>query len=205
MRHLTYQQIQKVYKKYPEYNNINCFVETGTYMGGTIFPMSRHFKKLYTIEISPKAYQFCVDSANKKKITNIKFLLGDSFYKLKEVASEINEPAIYFLDGHVTENGTGMTGRGKLDVPLMRELEVINVKHKKPAIIFVDDYRLFGMNKSEETAEADWKDINSERLLNQIDKDRIVKYYTDVDLANKIDRLIIILGEKKSTKKADNK
>ena len=33
------------------YKNYNIFVETGTYLGETIFEMEKYFKELHTIEI----------------------------------------------------------------------------------------------------------------------------------------------------------
>jgi len=35
-----------------DYTQYNCFIETGTYNGGTIFPLEPYFDTLYTIEYS---------------------------------------------------------------------------------------------------------------------------------------------------------
>ena len=40
-----------------DYTKYTCFIETGTFIGETIFALEPYFKKLYTIEFSEK-YQF---------------------------------------------------------------------------------------------------------------------------------------------------
>ena len=64
MRSLNFKELE-IFNKLGQTITSN-FVETGTYKGLTILPMSQHFKKLYTIEINEKAYIFCKDKAKKK-------------------------------------------------------------------------------------------------------------------------------------------
>ena len=70
MRHLTIQAIREVCKIYPELAEISIFIETGTYKGGTTFPMSKHFKHVYTVEINKKAHDLCQQYALKNNIKN---------------------------------------------------------------------------------------------------------------------------------------
>lgn len=137
------------------YNNINCFVETGTYLGDTIFEMEKYFDKLHTIELSPYYYKKC---ANKSK--KIKFHLGDSGLMLDTVLKQINEPTIFFLDGHWS---SGMTGKGKKDCPLVEELSFINKYHNHNSIIIIDDKGIFGTHMNE-----NWTDITKENLLKEL-------------------------------------
>ena len=180
MRSLTYDEITKILLE----NNIEhiaIFVETGTYKGGTIFPLSNHFKNLYTIEINEKAYIYCCKIAKKKKLNNINFYLGDSSIKMIDVVDELNRKelmnTIFFLDGHVTDNNSGFTGKGDKDVPVLEELKIISSNYKGNGIIIIDDTRLLNKIKSEDTANADWSNITLESMLTNFNDERIVKSY----------------------------
>jgi hypothetical protein len=139
------------------------FVETGTYHGDTIIEMSKHFNKLYTIELSQDLYeQFQKREHNKEKIKSI---LGDSTQKISEVISEIQGNTIFFLDGHFSSCGTA---KGNKDVPLIEEIESINSLFKFSGVIIIDDLRLFGTKKSE-----DWSYITTESVTSPI-SERII-------------------------------
>ena len=180
MRSLTYDEITKILVE----NNIEhipTFVETGTYKGGTIFPLSLFFTNLYTIEINENAYIYCCKIANKKRFNNINFFLGDSSIKMIDVVDELNRKelmnVVFFLDGHVTDNNSGFTGKGKKDVPVLEELTIISNNYKGNGIIIIDDTRLLNKIKSDQTANADWSNITLESMLSNFNDKRIVKSY----------------------------
>lgn len=177
MRSLNFKELKGIFKELGQTITSN-FVETGTYKGLTILPMSQHFKKLYTIEINEKAYEFCRDEAKKRNINNIQFVLGDSAIQMNNIINNFNEndSVVFFLDGHVTNNNSGFTGKGIKDVPVMEELNSIYNNFKGDGIIIIDDTRLFNKNKSKETADADWSDINLQNILKNFKEDRILKY-----------------------------
>lgn len=200
MRHLSFDTIKYIFDKYPKYKNINIFIETGTYKGGTIIPMSKYFKELYTIDICENAYKFTSKLAKKNGIKNINFYLGDSATELTTIINKIdkNNNCVFFLDGHVTDNNSGYTGKGIFDVPLLEELKQINEKRNNNDIIIIDDYRIFGKNKSKETANADWQDISIDAILKCLDKEKINTYFMDPNYDNKKqinDRLIILINK----------
>ncbi len=60
---------------------------------------------------------------------------------LPQIISTVKENVIFFLDGHWSSQETG---RGDKDVPLLEELDSINVQSGGKALIIIDDYRLFG-------------------------------------------------------------
>jgi hypothetical protein len=138
-----------------DYTKYNCFIETGTYMGNTIFSFEPYFNKLYTIEFSEKYYN---DTKNKYNGNKINFILGDSSVVFKSLLPNITDKCIFFLDGHWS---AGDTGRSNKDCPLNEEITHINNLFQHEAIIIVDDFRLFGLNTGH-----DWSDINKEKLLN---------------------------------------
>jgi hypothetical protein len=166
------------------YTNYPCFIETGTYHGGTIFGLEPYFDKLYTIEFSEKYYN---DTKSVYEGNKINFLLGDSSIVFQDLLPNIADKCIFFLDGHWSGEDTG---RSNKDCPLEEELQCIHDLFQNDAIIIIDDVRLFGQNIHE-----DWSKINKETLL-QIIQTRIEKVYSlDSDWA-KDDRLIIHIKAK---------
>ena len=97
-----------------------------------------------------------------------------------------------FLDGHWSG---GDTGKSDKDCPLDEEITHINNLFQNEAIIIIDDFRLFGLDKSSGKLGEDWSKINKENLLNIL-KSRIDKvYHLDSECA-KDDRLIIHINKK---------
>lgn len=167
----------------------SCFVETGTLNGETIFALEPYFDNLYTIEFSEKYYN---NTKNRYNGNKIKFILGDSSIVFEELLENITDKCIFFLDGHWSG---GDTGHSNKDCPLEEEITHINNLYNNNCIIIIDDFRLFGLNKSSNKLGEDWSKINKEELLNIVQK-RIDKvYHLDSDL-DKNDRLIIHLNSK---------
>jgi hypothetical protein len=170
--------LQDTYTKY------SCFIETGTYQGSTIFTLEPYFDILYTIEFSEKYYNNTKKKYNGNKIN---FILGDSSIVFASLLPSITNKCIFFLDGHWSSGDTGCSAK---DCPLEEEITHINNLFQNDAIIIIDDFRLFGVNKDE-----DWSKINKENLLNILQK-RITKvYHLDSECA-KDDRLIIHINSK---------
>jgi hypothetical protein len=138
----------------------NVFVETGTHTGTTTkIAHDIGFKKIYTIELSDHFYSLA--KKNFAKYKNIKCIHGDSSDKLEEILSELNEPCVFWLDGHF--NG-GDTACGKDAVPLMKELDVIKAHSIKTHTILIDDLRLMG-NSSEPIKE--WHSLSIDDVKNK--------------------------------------
>jgi hypothetical protein len=175
--------LQDDYKKY------NCFIETGTLYGNTIFALEPYFNKLYTIEFSEKYYN---NTKNKYMGSKINFILGDSAVVFEKLLPNITDKCIFFLDGHWSG---GDTGHSNKDCPLNEEITHINNLFTNDAIIIIDDFRLFGLDKSSGKLGEDWSKINKESLLNIL-QTRINKvYHLDSECA-KDDRLIIHINAK---------
>jgi hypothetical protein len=164
-----------------DYTNYNCFIETGTLSGDTIFSLEPYFNKLYTIEFSEKYY---ITTKNKYSGNKINFILGDSSIVFETLLPIISDKCIFFLDGHWTG---GDTGRSDKDCPLYEEITHINNLFTNDAIIIIDDFRLFGLE--------DWRDINKEKLLNILQERTSKVYHLDSACA-KDDRLIIHIHAK---------
>ena len=166
---------------YAKYTN---FIETGTFMGETIFNMEFLFDKIHTIEIKKEYYELV---KNNYKGDKINFYLGDSAIIFPNILKNINGKSIFFLDGHWS---AGNTGKGIKDCPLDEEITHINDLHNGEAIIIIDDFRLFGLGPINKTEVCNWENINKENLINIL-KNRIkIVYHLDSELSVN-DRLII--------------
>lgn len=114
------------------------FIETGTYLGDTTIKASRHFKHVYTIELSEKLYN---DAKKRfKKFQNIDLIQGDSCQILSSIIKKLKSPALFFLDAHFS---LGPTAKGNENTPILAELEEIKKSGLKNSIIIVDDIRMF--------------------------------------------------------------
>jgi hypothetical protein len=179
---LFLQSLQDDYTKY------SLFIETGTMNGDTIFEVEPYFDKLYTIEFSEYYYN---NTKNKYNGNKINFLLGDSSIVFNDLLPNINDKCIFFLDGHWS---SGDTGHSEKDCPLNEEITHINNLFKHEAIIIIDDFRLFGLDK-EFGCNEDWSKINKDNLLNIL-QSRISKVYHLDSISAKDDRLIIHINAK---------
>ena len=181
-------KIQKVFDKCG-IDKPDIFVETGTYQPvmvkgklkiPTIFKMSPLFKELYTIEIEENIYKNSIDFVNsednpyKEHSEKINFVLGDSQKELKSICKNINQSAVFYLDGHFSADWNGVsTGKSSnTDVPLYQELKIINEYFKYDAIVICDDLRLFG-NKFEH---GDWSHITQDKVKDIV-KDRLINSF----------------------------
>lgn len=172
-----------------DYTKYNCFIETGTLNGDTIFSLEPYFDKLYTVEFSEKYYN---NTKNKYNGNKINFILGDSSIVFENLLPNITDKCIFFLDGHWSG---GDTGQSTKDCPLDEEITHINNLFTNDAIIIVDDFRLFGLDKSSGKLCQDWSKINKQKLLNIL-QGRINKVYHLDSAIAKDDRLIIHINAK---------
>ncbi len=118
----------------------DVFVETGTYIGHTTEVAAKlGFKKIYTIELAKHYYE--TSKAKLALYKQIECILGDSQIELSKILDNINETALFWLDGHFSG---GDTGQGIDAVPLYKELEIIQKHHIKNHVLLIDDIRLLG-------------------------------------------------------------
>ena len=83
--------------------NYYNFIETGTYTGRSIIPLSKEFANIefHTIEIVNELYVLAKKKAKKESINNINFHYGDSLLLLEKIINSIEkENVIIFLDAH---------------------------------------------------------------------------------------------------------
>ena len=120
---------------------IETLVETGTYLGDTLYAMAHDFVHLYSIELSE--HYFKLAQRRFGKLSNVHLLQGDSGKVLNELVPKLKTPALFWLDGHYSG---GLTAKGDLECPVYEELKAIFLSQYNH-IVFIDDARLFvGVN-----------------------------------------------------------
>jgi hypothetical protein len=130
---------QLAIRTYAERFDLKILVETGTFYGDMIEAMKDTFNQIYSIELSQELYE----NARKRFIadSNVKILQGDSGIELGKIAATLDQPALFFLDGHYS---AGTTAKGELDTPIFKELTHIFDNPLKGHVIIIDDARCFG-------------------------------------------------------------
>jgi hypothetical protein len=156
---------QKTITEYQKIYGYSTFIETGTFMGDMVEAQKNLFKKIYSIEIGAKLFKKAVRRFKRNK--NVKIILGDSGKVLPEIISNINEPAIFWLDGHYS---SGPTAKGDKNCPIFDELDAIFNGKISNHILLIDDARCFVGN-------ADYPTIEK---LNEYVKNKNAKYRIEV-------------------------
>lgn len=130
------------------------FVETGTYMGdGIQRAIDSGYKTVYSCDVN----RDLVDQAARRFAgANVHVALGASGDVLPGILSQIDERAVFFLDGHAMppdptskhfSPSTLVPGREddpSAYAPLRDELELILAHSVKDHIILIDDRQCFG-------------------------------------------------------------
>jgi hypothetical protein len=127
---------------------VGTLVETGTFLGGTVYALKDRFRTIYSIELSD-------DLMNRarhrfRKYSHIRILHGDSGELLPDLLGDVSERCLFWLDGHYS---AGITARGKLDTPIVSELMTVFDHTIKDHVILIDDARLFNGTEDYPTLE----------------------------------------------------
>jgi hypothetical protein len=125
-------------KRYGKKYGCTTLVETGTYYGDSTFAVRNSFRQIFSIEFDPKFYQMA--EQRFRNYRNIKIIEGDSGKVLPELVPSIDEPVIFYLDGH---NCSKATLQPDLNTPIIEELDTIFSKTKNRYVILIDDARDF--------------------------------------------------------------
>jgi hypothetical protein len=130
---------QRTLQNYSKRFGLKILVETGTYYGDMVEAMKEDFDRLYSIELSKELYEKAKERFKKAK--NIELICGDSGRELGSLMSKLDQPALFWLDGHYSG---GVTARGDKDTPIYEELDHILHSPDRGHVIIIDDARLFG-------------------------------------------------------------
>jgi hypothetical protein len=125
--------ITEVGKKY----GCKILVETGTFRGDMLEAQKNNFDQLYSIELNKDFWE----TAKKrfKNDTHITLLQGDSGAVLPKLAPTLDQPTLFWLDGHYCG---GSTAQSAIECPIYAELDAV-FKNNKGHAILIDDARMF--------------------------------------------------------------
>lgn len=156
---------QNTITEYQQKYGPTILVETGTYRGDMVEAQKRKFKKIISIELGVDLFK----KAQKRFINdkNVEILQGDSGKMLPTILKDINEPVIFWLDGHYSE---WVTAKGEKDCPIYEELDAIFANQRFNHVLLIDDARTFN-------GEGDYPTI--EKLAEYI-KSKNAKYKVEV-------------------------
>jgi hypothetical protein len=167
--HLVKQLAIKKYKHIYEYK---ILVETGTFRGDMVYAQRKNFEHIYSIELSEKLWADAV--TRFQKFNNISIMQGDSGNVLKEIINTLNQPAIFWLDGHYS---AGETAKGEKECPIFEELDCIFLNNKFNHVLLIDDARCFNGEGDYPTIEDLTAYIKSKNNKYQLEvKDDILRY-----------------------------
>lgn len=138
---------QSIIQEFQRKTGYAILIETGTYVGTMVEAQKSKFDKIISIELG---HDLAEDARIKfEKDHHITIVQGDSGKVLPKILEEIDNPAIFWLDGHYS---AGITAKGDKDCPIFEELEAIFKNKKLQHTVLIDDARLF-------TGEGDYPTI----------------------------------------------
>ena len=118
--------------------SLKILIETGTYLGETLWATRKLFDKIFSIEVDRDLFQ--MGKIRFAKFPHINIIHGDSGKILGNLLPQINEACLFWLDGHYSG---GITGKATLETPITDELNHIFNHHIKGHVILIDDARCF--------------------------------------------------------------
>jgi hypothetical protein len=129
---------QLVIEEYQKKYGISVLVETGTYRGDMIEAQKKRFKKIISVELGIDFFEKAKDRF--KNDGHVVLRNGNSGVIMPQILDELNEPAIFWLDGHYMP---GITEKANKECPVYEELEAILSQKNVNHVLLIDDARLF--------------------------------------------------------------
>lgn len=140
---------QQVLRGYAERYRLKIFVETGTFRGDMVEAMKPLFAKVYSIELSDAL--FAAAERRFQQDPHVELIHGDSGKELAQIVERLDQPALFWLDGHYS---AGDTAKGEKDTPIYDELDQIFRAPDLGHVIVIDDARCLGTDPAYPTLPA---------------------------------------------------
>jgi len=162
---------QMTIQEYQQQSKSSVLIETGTYLGDMVAAQLNFFKTIYSIEVSYPLF-IQAKSRFRSSTSKVKLLQGDSGILLPEIVKNLNEKAIFWLDGHYSG---GITSKGESECPVIKELRaILPSTNTYEHIILIDDARCF-------TGEGDYPSIEViKSLVSKTNSKYSVKVENDI-------------------------
>ncbi len=116
---------------------LRAFVETGILDGdGIAVALHYGFNRVYSCDIAPE----CIEKAKRRfPETNVYLSLGDSREFIRQMAGQVEGPALFWLDAHFPDHAAGDVG----EYPLPDELATLRARQGIDRdVIVCDDMRV---------------------------------------------------------------
>lgn len=118
---------------------LNQFIETGTHLGDTLaYVALRREVKATSIELDADFYRAA--KHRFARYPNVLVLHGDSGKLLPKLVHDLEDPAVFWLDGHYSG---GDTGKADLETPVSAEIQAILDSPIGGHVVLIDDARCF--------------------------------------------------------------
>jgi hypothetical protein len=128
----------RIVERYLREYNLRCLIETGTYLGDTVGYLSTTGIECLSIELCEHLHRQAMEFLAHRR--NVTLIHGDSREMLPGLLAELDKPALFWLDGHYSGEGTA---QGAEDSPIDAEIEAI-LKHPISShVVLIDDARCF--------------------------------------------------------------
>lgn len=125
-------------REYARRFSLRVLVESGTYLGDMVYALRDCCTRIISVELSadlvPHLRRYF------RSYPHVEIVQGDSGKVMPKILAALDEPALFWLDGHYSH---GITARGEEETPVIRELQAI-FAHPLNHCILIDDARSFG-------------------------------------------------------------
>src|SRR5215203_1158855 len=129
---------EELIRDYAKTFKTNVLIETGTYLGDMIHAMKKSFARIVSFELDQKLAAQASERFAADK--HVEIVQGDSGKLLGDYLKTIDEPCLFWLDGHYSG---GITAKGNLETPIKNELQFILSHPVGGHVILIDDARCF--------------------------------------------------------------
>jgi len=120
----------------------DLFFESGTHKGGGVqAALDAGFGNIISVEVHKPFYDISCQlyGGNEK----VKLILGDSIDVMAGALADFDGKITFWLDGHVEPGAV----TGRLEVPILIELDIIKSLKRNDHTIMIDDRRVMGWYK----------------------------------------------------------
>src|SRR4030095_1836837 len=129
---------QLVIKYYARSFRTSIFVETGTYVGDMVHAVRKQFSRIISFELHQTP---CAQGQKRSAAdSHVEIIHGDSGKLLGDYLNSIDQPCLFWLDGHYSG---GVTAKGALFTPIKNELDSILSHPIEGHVVLIDDARCF--------------------------------------------------------------
>ncbi|HVE75636.1 MAG TPA: hypothetical protein VND22_02590 [Actinomycetota bacterium] len=129
---------QGIVRSYLKDFGLDTLIETGTYRGDMIKALEADVSQVFSVELDGKLQKRAVRRFRRN--SGIRILQGDSSELLPKIIKEARGPALFWLDAHYSG---GLTAKGDVETPILRELAIVLGRDNPGDVILIDDAREF--------------------------------------------------------------